>query len=222
MKLISKILACRLKSVFSSIVNENQVAYVNNRFISESGRLIFDVLKITNSSDIEEMLMTVDIEKAFDFINHSLLMCVLKKFGFGNDFRKWIQILMKNLESRVINGGKTTPYFKLERGTRLVIALEVVFSLIKANPDIKSLQFFSHMFLYSAYADDTTFFLRNRKSATEVIKTFDKFSPFSELKINNAKCETAGIGVKKGVKIALCGMDCINLTEDIIKILGIY
>ena len=45
-------------------------------------------------------------------------MCVLKKFGFGNDFRKWIQILMKNPESCVINGGKTTPYFTLERGTR--------------------------------------------------------------------------------------------------------
>ena len=48
--------------------------------------------------------MTVDIEKAFDSINHSFLMCVLKKFGFGNDFRKWIQILMKNPESCVVNG----------------------------------------------------------------------------------------------------------------------
>ena len=84
--------------------------------------------------------MTVDIEKAFDSINHSFLMCVLKKFGFGNDFRKWIQILMKNPESCVINGGKTTPYFKLERGTRqgdpisaylFIIAVEVVFSLRK-------------------------------------------------------------------------------------------
>ena len=175
--------------------------------------------------------MTVDIEKAFDSINHSFLMCVLKKFGFGNDFRKWIQILMKNPESCVINGGKTTPYFKLERGTRqgdpisaylFILALEVVFSLIKANPDIEGLQFFSHTFLYSAYADDTTFFLRNEKSATEVIKTFDKFSLFSGLKINNAKCEIAGIGVKKGVKMALCGMDCIDLTEEVIKILGIY
>ena len=100
--------------------------------------------------------------------------------------------------------------------------MEVVFSLIKANPDIEGLQFFSHTFLYSAYADDTTFFLRNEKSATEVIKTFDKFSLFSGLKINNAKCEIAGIGVKKGVKMALCGMDCIDLTEDVIKILGIY
>ena len=157
-------------------------------------------------------------------------MCV-KKFGFGNDFRKWMQILMKNPEWCVINGGKTTPYFKLKRRTRqgdsisaylFILALEVVFSLIKANPEIEGLQFFSHTFLYSAYADVTTFFLRNEKSVTEVIKTFDKFSLFSGLKINNAKCEIAGIGVKKGVKMALCGMDCIDLTEDVIKILGIY
>ena len=67
-------------------MNENQVAYINNRFISESGRLISDVLEITNSLDIEGILMAVDIEKAFDSINHSFLMGVLKKFGFGNNF----------------------------------------------------------------------------------------------------------------------------------------
>ena len=75
MKLNSKVLASRLKSAISSIVNENQVAYVNNRFISESGRLISDVLEITNFLDIEGILMAVDIEKAFDSINHSFLMC---------------------------------------------------------------------------------------------------------------------------------------------------
>ena len=84
MKRISKVLTGRLKSVISSIVNENQVPYVNNRFISDNGRLISDVLEITNSLDIEGILMTVDIEKAFDSINHSFLMCVLKKIGFGN------------------------------------------------------------------------------------------------------------------------------------------
>ena len=67
-------------------MNENQVAYINNRFISESGRLMSDVLEITNSLDIEGILMAVDIEKAFDSINHSFLMDVLKKFGFGNNF----------------------------------------------------------------------------------------------------------------------------------------
>ena len=51
-------------------MNENHVAYVNKRFISESGRLISDILKITNSLDFEGISVTVDIEKAFDSINH--------------------------------------------------------------------------------------------------------------------------------------------------------
>ena len=77
---------------------------------------------------------------------------------------------MKNLESCVINGGKTTLSFKLVRGTRqgelisaylFIIAFEVVFPLIKTNLDIESLLFLSHTFLYPAYADDVTFFLRN-------------------------------------------------------------
>ena len=55
-----------------------------------------------------------------------------------------------------------------------------------------------------------------------MIRRFDKFSLFPGLKINNAKCVIADIGVKKGVKMALCGMDCIDLTKDIVKILGIY
>ena len=99
MKLISKALASRLKSVISFIVNENQVPYVSNRFISESGRLISDVLEITDSLDIEGILMTAHINKAFNPINHSVLMCLLKKFGFGKDFRKLMQMLMKNPES---------------------------------------------------------------------------------------------------------------------------
>ena len=49
----------------------------------------------------------------------------------------------------------------------------------------------------------------------------DKFSLFSGLKINNAKCEIAGIGVKNGVKISLCRIKCIELTDDVIKVLGI-
>ena len=74
MKLISKVLVSHLEDVISTIVNENQVAYFNNRFITESGRLISDVLEITNSLDFEKLLMTVDIENAFDSINHSFLM----------------------------------------------------------------------------------------------------------------------------------------------------
>lgn len=52
------------KKFFFAIENENQVAYVSNRLISEGRRLVTDVLEVTYSLDIEDFLMKVDIEKA--------------------------------------------------------------------------------------------------------------------------------------------------------------
>ena len=61
-----------------------------------------------------------------------------------------------------------------------------------------------------------------RNQQPKYSKTFDKFGIFSGFKINNAKCEINGISVKKGAMIVFCGMECIDLMDDIIKILGIY
>ena len=52
------------------------------------------------------------------------------------------------------------------------------------------------------------------------MNAFHKFSLVSGLKPNEAKCEIAGIGVLKGVSLALCGMDCIYWTKKTIKVLG--
>ena len=77
-----------------------------------------DILEITDSLQIDVLLMTIDIEKAFDSVNHFFLISVLKQYGFGDEFIKWIKTLLKNQESCVLNGGKTSHYFKLERGTQ--------------------------------------------------------------------------------------------------------
>ena len=61
-------------------------------------------------------------------------------------------------------------------------------------------------------------FLQNEKSATEVLNNFNIMSQFSGLKINKSKCEVAGIGVTKGVNVALCGVECVNLLTNAIKI----
>ena len=72
--------------------------------------------------------------------------------------------------------------------------------------------------MYSAYADDTTFFLRDKRSITELINIFATFSKYSALKTNHEKYEIAGIGVLKSVKVVVCGMKCIDLCNDNIKI----
>ena len=47
------------------------------------------------------------------------------------------------------------------------------------------------------------------------------FSSFSGLKSNISKCEICGLGRLKGVEMAVCSMQSVDLTSDAIKILGI-
>ena len=62
-------------------------------------------------------LVTMDVKKSFDSLDHKFLILVLKKFGFGQHFISWIEIILKNQESCAISG-ITTIYFKLNRGAR--------------------------------------------------------------------------------------------------------
>ena len=159
--------------------------------------------------------MKVDIEKAFDSINHCFLIKVLEKYGFEKDFKiliKWIKILLQNQESCTVNGGTATNYFKLE----------IVFLFTKESKKIIDFNIFDKTFLYTAYADDTTFFLKDTKSVIELMNIFNTFSKFSGLKPNKSKCEIAGIGALKRVQVAICSMRSIDLVSNIVKILGIY
>ena len=97
-----------------------------------------------------------------------------------------------------------------------------MFNLIKQNKDIHGLSFFDHTFLYTAYADDTTFFLKDKESVKKVMNVFGTFSIYSGLKPNKSKCEIAGISVLKGVSMELCGVECTDLTKNSVKILGIH
>ena len=117
-KIISKALVSRLKKVLPNLISPQQTTYVENRFIGESGRLIADIIEITDILNIEGFLVTMDIEKAFDSLDHIFLISASKKFGFGNNFVIWIETLITKQESCLINGGNTTQYFYLERGAR--------------------------------------------------------------------------------------------------------
>ena len=60
--------------------------------------------------------------------------------------------------------------------------LEIVFILIKANKRVKGMNIFEHTYLYSAYAGDTTFFLRDEISIKQLLNAFAAFSKYSGLK----------------------------------------
>ena len=96
MKIISKVLSARIKNVLPFLISSNQTTFVKNWFISQSGRVISDILEASNTLALEGFLVTVDIEKAFDSVNHCFLLQILRKFVFGIDFVNWIKTILKN------------------------------------------------------------------------------------------------------------------------------
>ena len=54
------------------------------------------------------------------------------------------------------------------------------------------------------------------------MEIFKTFSLFSGLKPNLTKCKIAGIGALKRFQVAVCGMRCIDLCNEVIKVLGTY
>ena len=60
-----------------------------------------DILKIANTLALEGFIVTVDIEKAFDSVNHCFLLQIRRKCGFGIDFFSWIKRIFK--KSRILH-----------------------------------------------------------------------------------------------------------------------
>jgi hypothetical protein len=69
-KIFNKALASKLKKVLKSINGINQTAYVEGCFIGEASRLISDILEVTKDCNIPGYMVLMDVEKAFDSMNH--------------------------------------------------------------------------------------------------------------------------------------------------------
>ena len=79
LKILSKALANRIKKYLPFLISSNQIAYVEGRFISEGGRLFSDILQVTDFLNLRELVVIVDIQKAFDYVNHPFFNNCIKK-----------------------------------------------------------------------------------------------------------------------------------------------
>ena len=153
-------LATRLKETLPKLISFQQTAYVRNRFISEGGRLISDILEMSECLNLKDYIVTVDIEKALNSLSHSFLLVCLKKYGYRNNFINWVEMLLECQDSCIINGGNTPKYFKLQKGPLqgnpvsaylFILCLKIMFILIKVNKRAKGINIFEHTYFYSAF-----------------------------------------------------------------------
>ena len=80
-KIICKALASRFNKVLPNLILLQQIAYVENRFIGESGRLIADIIETIIILNIEGFLVRMNIEEVFDSLDNTFVLAYVFIFA---------------------------------------------------------------------------------------------------------------------------------------------
>ena len=214
-KLLAKTMASRLSNVLTDIIHENQVGFVKGRKISHMIRLIDDTIEHLNISQRPGILLAIDYRRAFDSVSKEFIIWSFRKFGFGENFIKWVQVLTTNTMSAVSYLGWTSESFAISSGVRqgcpfspmaFIIALEILAIKLRADHRIQGLDVPipttevtpAILLKVLMYADDITLFLKGYDDLKITLDMLQTFSTFSNLELNKSKTEAMWLGSDKG------------------------
>jgi len=93
-KMIARVLANRMKRVIGSVVGSTQACSIPGRDIADTINRIRDTLDYMKGG-IGGIVVSLDLNKAFDRVDHGYLYRVLETMGFGHRLVGWIRRIMR-------------------------------------------------------------------------------------------------------------------------------
>jgi exonuclease III len=116
-KLISRVIALRLKTIMDKITRVGQKGFSSTKYCQEVLIDVIDSISAINKQTKNGVLLSLDIKKAFDSTSHSYLQMAYQFFNFGPNFIKWLNLIGTNRKACIILGnGMYSEFFDLERG----------------------------------------------------------------------------------------------------------
>ena len=96
-KLISKIIANRMKPILKKCISKNQASFLKGRSLGENVLLASDlIMDYEKAACPRSSMLKVDIRKAIDTVSWDFLSKVLEAQGFPPLFRTWIYECMSS------------------------------------------------------------------------------------------------------------------------------
>ena len=86
-KLLSGILALRMKEVLPGLIQSEQKGFLKDRYIGENIHTVADSLHYIRQKHLTGMLLLIDFQKAFDSLEWDYIEAALKAYNFGTYFR---------------------------------------------------------------------------------------------------------------------------------------
>ncbi|MFS8003872.1 putative reverse transcriptase domain, fatty acid desaturase domain, acyl-CoA desaturase [Helianthus anomalus] len=209
-KVISKVLANRLKKVLGSVISESQSAFLRAKFILDGPLIINEVINWLKKNKKTAFIMKLDFEKAYDNVNWGFIMSVMRQMGFPPLWCKWVFGVLSSARSAVLVNGAPTFDFECQKGMRqgdplspflFLLVMEALSGCLDKAIGLGSISgvhlpnggpVLSHLF----YADDALIIGNwSEENVLNVVRILRGFYICSGLRINLEKSNIFGIGV---------------------------
>uniref|UniRef100_A0A2N9HB65 Reverse transcriptase domain-containing protein n=1 Tax=Fagus sylvatica TaxID=28930 RepID=A0A2N9HB65_FAGSY len=211
-KIISKVLANRLREVLGSLLSLSQNAFIQGRQIQDSVLIANESLDSRLNSGVPSLICKLDLEKAYDHVNWNFLMYLMERCGFGVKSSNWIKFCISSVRFSVLINGTPCGFFLSSRGLKqgdslspllFVLIMEALSRLMDRavargylegfamdNSNVSTLRV-SHMF----FADDTLVFCGATRDQLYHLKgVLLCFEAVLGLRINLGKSKIVPIG----------------------------
>jgi len=204
-KLVSKVLANRLKQVLPDVISPSQSAFVPGRLISDNILIAYEIthyMRRKKKGKTSYAAVKLDMSKAYDRVEWSFLKQMMVKLGFNQRWVELIMICVSSVTYRVRVNGDLTESFVPERGLRqgdplspylFLLCAEGFSSLLKKAEDDGSIKgvtichnapSVSHLL----FADDSLIVFRaNGEDAQQLQSLLQVYEQCSGQKINKDK-----------------------------------
>ena len=198
-KIISKLLAGRLKRVMGNLVSPHQSSFIEGMQILDSVLIASELFETYNRLKKPAVMLKLDFHKAFDCVSWSFLDWILIQMNFPPQWRMWISSCVSSAEACVLLNGSPSHPFKLQRGLRqgdplspflFVLVVEVLNLMIEKATSMQHWSGISvcnngPILTHLQFADDTILFTsQGMESLLNIKKTLILFQLASGLQIN--------------------------------------
>ena len=199
-KILSKILANRLKPKMELLTGKDQYCGIQDRSIGMANNILTDMWNIETTYVKNTLIyLVIDQQKAFDRVDHKYLFDILKSLNLPDNFIQWVKIMYKNIYSNIEINGTTTRKINIMRSVRQGCPLSMLLFVLSAEGLAEKIRENKKITGYKinprtekkivAFADDTTLILTNKQSIEESLKTINEYCQASGALTNKEKTE---------------------------------